>query len=70
MQEVVISPYQDDSLTLLHVRRQLSAAELFQWEANGAMDSNAQEQSLRRLNIERLKAEIVAIDRQIAARSR
>lgn len=59
-----VAPYDDDSLMLLHVRRQLNLTELYQWESNPVMNDNI------RLNIERLKGEIASIDRQIAQRSR
>lgn len=58
-----VAPYDDDSRTLLYVRRQLNLAELFQWESNAIMNDNI------RLNIERLKSEIAAIDRQIAQKT-
>ena len=61
--EVVISPYQDDSLALLRLRRQVTFNELFLWESNATRDANIL------WNIERLRSDITAIDRQIATRA-
>lgn len=61
-----LRPHQDDSMTLLLVRRELLYTQLFQWEHNNPEPRSADV----RWNIERIRLEIADVDRQIAARRR
>lgn len=54
-----LRPYQEDSMSLLQVRRIVAVNELFLWESNQVIDGKIKS------NIERLKAEIADIDRRL-----
>lgn len=58
-----LRPYHGDSINLLHLRRTVALNELFLWESNPQPHN-----SNIRLNIDRLKQDIIEIERQIAAR--
>ena len=62
VKDEALVPYYFDSLTLLRVRRQLDETELFQWQLNTVKTPGIQ------LQIERLKADIAEIDKEIERR--
>ena len=57
-----VGPLRGDSTQQLRIERRVVFNELFLWESNPTRDANIN------FNIQRLKAEIVELDRQIATR--